>query len=380
MGNETFYCSCGEDFDERQLLESHKFKCPAIKKIQQEAGLKESNQQKCEKAFDETKTLCNYNRHIRPTLHKCDTCGDGFDRQRSLENHKHNCLSIKELQDEDQKENMQPGIDGTTLIKDQFKCGKCGRAFDTSKSYRLHLNHVHSKCGKRLATPSKLRSHQLIHAAKSTPLNEDSERNYGNGTSDGKLECDDCGKKFPAPSKLQRHKVVHTGEKPFSCKICGIKFTQKVNLQQHTKRLHEESDHQKNQHGPFRHECQDCGKKFRNPCHLQTHRVVHTGEKPFACETCSSRFTQKGDLKKHILRFHLQKSHNQKDRPRRFLKRNSHQKIESDRLHEIKPSRKDQKPVVGDPEKVSLLYCSCGQDFDERQSLDIHKQNCTKIK
>ena len=133
-------------------------------------------------------------------------------------------------------------------------------------------------------------------------------------------------------------------------------------------------------HGPFRHECQDCGKKFRNPCHLRTHRVVHTGEKPFACETCSSRFTQKGDLKKRIQRFHSQKSHNQKDQPRRFLKRNNHQKTESDRLHEIKPSRKDQKPVVGDPEKVSLLYCSCGQDFDERQSLDIHKQNCTKIK
>ena len=48
-------------------------------------------------------------------------------------------------------------------------------------------------------------------------------------------------------------------------------------------------------------------------------------------------------------------------------------------LLEIKPSSKDPKPLFGDPENISLLYCSCGQDFDERQYLDVHKQKCPTI-
>ena len=32
---ETFYCSCGKDFDERKFLEFHQQKCPTIKELQE---------------------------------------------------------------------------------------------------------------------------------------------------------------------------------------------------------------------------------------------------------------------------------------------------------------------------------------------------------
>ena len=43
MAGETFYCSCGEDFDERQLLENHKSKCPEVNAFQEVDDLKEKD-------------------------------------------------------------------------------------------------------------------------------------------------------------------------------------------------------------------------------------------------------------------------------------------------------------------------------------------------
>ena len=46
--------------------------------------------------------------------------------------------------------------------------------------------------------------------------------------------------------------------------------------------------------------CLTCGKGFPSKSKLERHQTVHTFEKPFGCEICLSKFTQKSSLKTHM--------------------------------------------------------------------------------
>ncbi|XP_061654370.1 sal-like protein 1 [Phyllopteryx taeniolatus] len=52
----------------------------------------------------------------------------------------------------------------------------------------------------------------------------------------------------------------------------------------------------------LQHACRFCGKIFNGDSALQIHLRSHTGERPYQCPVCLSRFTTRGNLKVHFLR------------------------------------------------------------------------------
>ncbi|KAI4892749.1 hypothetical protein NFI96_032310 [Prochilodus magdalenae] len=105
--------------------------------------------------------------------------------------------------------------------------------------------------------------------------------------------CELCGKVFRDVYHLNRHKLSHSGEKPYACPVCGLRFKRKDRMSYHVR------SHDGSVGKPY--VCQSCGKGFSRPDHLNGHiKQVHTTERPHKCQICNASFATRDRLRSHL--------------------------------------------------------------------------------
>ena len=79
-------------------------------------------------------------------------------------------------------------------------------------------------------------------------------------------------------------------EKSFLCDKCKLFFHQKSSLDDHYQYVH--------------FVCPTCNRKCHNKQRLNSHMLIHTGEKQFACSSCDRKFSRKDSLSDHMINVH----------------------------------------------------------------------------
>lgn len=130
-----------------------------------------------------------------------------------------------------------------------YECPICKNKFSQSNGLKAHIKTFHSEVpiivddqGSPIQNAIKSNKKNSIKKEAKYYSEEKSKLSsfiltksdaFINSNTDDFFTCDQCFMRFLTKDLLIEHKVKHTGERPFECQICGMKFSHKFALRAH---------------------------------------------------------------------------------------------------------------------------------------------------
>ncbi|XP_044727339.1 zinc finger protein OZF-like [Chrysoperla carnea] len=271
--------------EQNNALEIKNIEKPESNKIQIQTKSEEESDT-CEDIEDDDNTTEKFS---------CEKCNREFKKLWVLGKHMHRIHKVKAL-----------------------KCNQCKLKFYHPLHLKEHqelthnkLNHTCNKCGIVCLNIYKLKNHEcksnsskLLQCPRCDKSFDDKrELKYHNKEVhkhvEMKVTCYICGKLVLKASIIKHMKNIHKKRDKITCDKCSKTFISQKTLAAHIKVVHEKEQPARN------HLCNICGYATTAPSQLRKHLMVHSSEKPHACDRCDKAYRREDDLKGHIARAHL---------------------------------------------------------------------------
>ncbi|XP_063392176.1 zinc finger protein Xfin-like [Cydia fagiglandana] len=229
----------------------------------------------CELCFKNVRLFYNHYKELHAKF-VCDVCGKRCKSRAIIEKHLryhfgYECPYCKKKLKNSTSYKNHVETQHTSSVSDSSYCVQCDRRFTSDRMYKRHLQSSAAHAAERDNTRAKR-----------------------------KYPCPECNNVYSRRTYMNNHyRHVHAKQSKYYCEDCDRHFLNRTRYLDHRRFQHEGAKRDKDKL------CNICGRGFAANRTLVNHIRTHSGERPFSCEYCGAKFTQKHAMLSHVKYIHL---------------------------------------------------------------------------